>query len=45
MVRTLIIGLGSAALLTLSTAAIAQQGQLGTAQEARAMLDKAVTAV
>jgi hypothetical protein len=31
--------------LFISTQAIAQQGQLGTAQEARAMLDKAVAAV
>jgi signal transduction histidine kinase len=43
MVRTLIIGAVSAAALTLSSAALAQQG--GTAQEARAMLDKAVVAV
>jgi len=35
----------SAAALMLSTAAFAQQGQFGTAQEARAMLDKAVTSV
>ena len=41
MFRTLMIGTVSA--LTLSVAAFAQQG--GTAQEARAMLDKAVTAV
>jgi hypothetical protein len=41
MFRTLIIGAVSA--LTLSAAAFAQQG--GTAQEARAMLDKAVAAV
>ena len=45
MVRTLIIGVVSGAALTLSAAVFAQQGQLGTAQEARAMLDKAVTAV
>ena len=45
MVRTLIIGVGSAAALMLSTAAFAQQGPLGSAQEARAMLDKAVAAV
>jgi hypothetical protein len=46
MFRTLIIGAVSA--LTLSAAAFAQQGgttQGGTAQEARAMLDKAVAAV
>ena len=41
MFRTLMIGAVSA--LTLSVAAFAQQG--GTAQEARAMLDKAVAAV
>ena len=41
MLRTLMIGAVSA--LTLSAAAFAQQG--GTAQEARAMLDKAVAAV
>jgi Cache domain len=45
MFRTLMIGAASAAALTLSAAAFAQQGQLGTAQEARAMLDKAVAAV
>ena len=43
MIRTLIIGAVSAAALALSAAAFAQQG--GTAQEARAMLDKAVAAV
>jgi Single Cache domain 2 len=41
MIRTLMIGAVSA--LALSAAAVAQQG--GTAQEARAMLDKAVAAV
>src|SRR6516225_70005 len=41
MFRTLVIGAVSA--VALSTAAFAQQG--GTAQEARAMLDKAVAAV
>jgi hypothetical protein len=45
MVRTFMITMASAAILTLSGAAFAQQGQLGTAQEARAMLDKAVAAV
>ena len=35
----------AAAALTLSPAVFAQQGQTGTAQEARAMLDKAVAAV
>jgi Single Cache domain 2 len=43
MFRTLIIGAVSAATLTLSGAAFAQQG--GTEQEARAMLDKAIAAV
>jgi hypothetical protein len=43
MLRTLIIGGLSTAALTITTAAFAQQG--GTAQEARAMLDKAVAAV
>jgi hypothetical protein len=45
MVRTLIIGGVSTAVIALSTALFAQQGQSGTAQEARAMLDKAVAAV
>src|SRR3984893_11969932 len=35
----------AAAALTLSPAVFAQQGQTGTAQEARAMLEKAVAAV
>jgi hypothetical protein len=35
----------TAAVLMFSPIAFAQQGQLGTAQEARAMLDKAVAAV
>jgi hypothetical protein len=43
MIRTLMIGVVSAAALTLSGAALAQQG--GTAQEARAMLEKAAAAV
>jgi hypothetical protein len=43
MLRTLIISAVSGAALTLSAATFAQQG--GTAQEARAMLDKAVAAV
>jgi len=43
MFRTLIISAVSGAALTLSAAAFAQQG--GTAQEARAMLDKAAAAV
>ena len=45
MTCTFIIAAASAAMLTLSAAAFAQQGQTGTAQEARAMLDKAVAAV
>jgi hypothetical protein len=44
MVRTLMIGAVSAAALTLLAAAFAQ-GQFGTPQEARAMLDKTVAAV
>src|SRR5499427_10755761 len=43
MLRTLMIGAVSAAALTLSAAAFAQQG--GTPQEARAMLDKVIAAV
>ena len=43
MMRTFMIAAGSAVALMLSAGAFAQQG--GTAQEARAMLDKAVTAV
>ena len=43
MFRALIISAVSGAALTLSAATFAQQG--GTAQEARAMLDKAVAAV
>jgi hypothetical protein len=45
MVRTLIIGLTSAAALTLSAAVVAQQGQIGTPQQARAMLARATAAV
>ena len=45
MIRKLMIGTVSAAALMLSTAVFAQQGQYGTAQEARAMLDKAVASV
>jgi hypothetical protein len=45
MIRRLMIGAVSAAALTLSTVAFAQQGQFGTAQEARALLDRAVAAV
>jgi hypothetical protein len=45
MIRTFMIAAASAAVLTLSAAVFAQQGQLGTAQEARAMLDKAVAAL
>src|SRR2546425_13175134 len=43
MLRNLMIGAISAAALTFSTGAFAQQG--GSAQEARGMLDKAVAAV
>ena len=45
MLRTLMIGAVSGAALTFSAATFAQQGQFGTTQEARAMLDKAVVAV
>jgi hypothetical protein len=45
MIRSFMIISASAAILTLSTGAFAQQGQLASAQEARAMLDKAVAAV
>jgi len=45
MTRRLMIGAASALALTLSTVALAQQGGFGTAQEARAMLEKAVAAV
>ena len=45
MLRTLMISAVSAAALTFSAATFAQQGQFGTPQEARAMLDKAVAAV
>jgi signal transduction histidine kinase len=45
MMRTFMIGAASATVLTLSSAVFAQEGQLGTAQEARAMLDRAVAAV
>jgi hypothetical protein len=44
MVRTLMIAAASAAILSLSPTAFAQ-GQFGTADEAKAMLTKAVTAV
>jgi hypothetical protein len=45
MMRRLMIAAAAATVLTLSPTAFAQQGQLGTPQEARAMLDKAVAAV
>lgn len=45
MNHKVIFAAASAAALTLSTAAFAQQGQLGTAQEARALLDKTVAAL
>src|SRR5215468_6185151 len=44
-IRRLMIGAVSAAALTFSAAAFAQQSQFGTAQEARTMLDKTVAAV
>ena len=43
--RTFMIAAASATVLTLPSAVSAQDGQLGTAQEARAMLDRAVAAV
>ena len=43
--RRYVIATAVATLLTSAPTAFAQQGQLGTAQEARAMLDKAVAAV
>ncbi len=45
MIHWLTIGVVSAVALAFSAAAFAQQGQFGTAQEARTMLDKAVAAV
>ncbi len=45
MFRKLMIGAVSATALTFSAAVFAQQAKFGTAQEARAMLDKAVAAV
>ena len=45
MIRRLMMGAVSTAVLTLSAATFAGQGQFGTAQEARAMLNKAVAAV
>src|SRR5262245_13330417 len=45
MAHRLMIGAIAAVALVLSTTAFAQQGQFGTAQEDRAMLDKAVAAV
>jgi hypothetical protein len=45
MMRRLVICAARAAALTLATGAFAQQAQFGTAQEAKAMLVKAVAAV
>ena len=45
MMHQLMIAAAAAAVLSLSPTVFAQQGQLGTPQEARAMLDKAVAAV
>jgi hypothetical protein len=45
MIHRLMIGAVSAAALTLSAAAFAREDQFGTAQDARAMLDKVVAAV
>lgn len=45
MIRRLTTGAVSTAILTLSAAIFAEQGQFGTAQEAKAMLSRAVAAV
>jgi hypothetical protein len=45
MVRTRMIAAASAAALTVSTTVFAQQGQFGTADEAKSMLLKAVAAI
>jgi signal transduction histidine kinase len=45
MLKMMTTAAAAAMVLTLSTAAFAQQGQLGAAQEARTMLDKAVAAL
>ena len=45
MFRTFIVGAVSAVALTFSASPFAQQDQLGTATEAKAMLEKAVVAV
>jgi hypothetical protein len=45
MIRAFMIAAASGAVLTLSPPAFAQQGKLGTADEAKAMLLKAVAAV
>ena len=45
MMRKLVTGAGGAVALVISAAAFADQGAFGSAQEARGMLDKAVTAV
>jgi hypothetical protein len=45
MLRTLMIGTVSAVAVTFSAAAFAQQANFGTADEAKAMLEKAVVAV
>ena len=45
MVRKYMMAAASAALFTLPATTFAQQGQFGTPQEARTMLDKAVAAI
>ena len=45
MLHQLMLSVGLVVALTLSTAAIAQQAQFGTAAEAQAMLERAVAAV
>ncbi|OAF16641.1 hypothetical protein AYJ54_37815 [Bradyrhizobium centrolobii] len=45
MVRKLLIGVASAAALTLSVSAFAQKPQFGTASEAKALLERAIPVV
>jgi hypothetical protein len=45
MLRSLMIGAVSAAVLTMATTVFAQQAKYGTAAEAKAMMEKAVAAV
>ena len=43
MLRTLIMGVGMAAFIAFSPSGFAQQGQFGSAVEAKAMLERAIT--